>query len=267
MQTGILFIGHGTRNEEGVAEFLKLAQLGQSLLSSFAVEACFLELQEPSISQGVARLVDRGCREIIASPVLLFAAGHAKRDIPAALESAASAQGISIYQSDHLGLHPDLLELSRVRISEATSTSASRSGRLETAARREPPTLLFVGRGSLDDEATAAMIEFAKRVTGETPWECMEVGFVAMAKPPLEEVLKRIASRNAPSVVVVPHLLFQGDLLDTIAAKVNKFQQEFPNTQWRLARHLGPDRRVANALVERVHVALEAVGRDKQNPE
>src|SRR5215212_2590757 len=86
---GILLIGHGTRDAAGHQEFLVTAQRLQEAVPGNPVEPCFLELSQPTISEGWHRLAARGVTQIVATPLLLFSAGHAKRDIPDVIHSAA----------------------------------------------------------------------------------------------------------------------------------------------------------------------------------
>ena len=59
-KTGLLLIGHGTRDAVGVAEFLDVARQVAALRPDVVTEACFLEIAEPTIAAGVAALVRRG---------------------------------------------------------------------------------------------------------------------------------------------------------------------------------------------------------------
>ena len=54
--TGLLIVGHGTRQPGGTAEFLEtVAQVGQRL-PGVVVQPCFLEFSRPTITEGVEQL-------------------------------------------------------------------------------------------------------------------------------------------------------------------------------------------------------------------
>ena len=76
---GLLVVGHGTTDEVGAAETRQVTDLVAGLLPGVPVELGFLELVSPTIHDAVARLASRGCREVMAAPLLLFTAGHALR--------------------------------------------------------------------------------------------------------------------------------------------------------------------------------------------
>jgi sirohydrochlorin cobaltochelatase len=257
-QTGLLVVGHGSREEVGVREFLATADRMRSLLGHTPVEPCFLEFAEPSIGAGFRRLVARDVRRVIVAPVLLFAAGHAKQDIPNAVrEAAAQAAGVTTRQAEHLGAELRLLALSHQRFAEALA-------RAQTSPRDLTDTLLvLVGRGSHDPQATAQMLAFAQaRAAGlsstSTPPAAIEVAFVAMAEPRLTDLLERAAAGPPRRIVVQPHLLFGGVLLDRIAEIVRDAAARHPQHQWISTEHLGPHPLVAEALLARAAEASAA---------
>ncbi len=196
------------------------------------------------IGQGVAALVSRGARNIVVVPLLLFSAGHDQQDIPAAVEKAvgqASSLPVKmdlagkmpaprIIQADHLGCDPLLLELSRRRFTE------SLQGRADVPA--SDTCLLLVGRGSREESATAEMHEFARLRTLQTPVGATEVAFLAMAQPSVRDILPQIAAQNWRRIVVQPHLLFQGLLLEELAAEVRTIAARHPHQEWMLVPHL-----------------------------
>jgi sirohydrochlorin ferrochelatase len=57
-------------------------------------------------------------------------------------------------------------------------------------------------------------------------------------------------------VVVQPHLLFAGALVDRIATAVARLAGEYPETQWLVSAHLGPSELVADAIVDRARRVL-----------
>ncbi|MBL8826265.1 MAG: sirohydrochlorin chelatase [Planctomycetaceae bacterium] len=232
---GLLVIGHGTRDTEGLAEFEQVVAHAAERYADQVVERGYLELAEPTILQGIARLVERGVRRIDVVPLLLFAAGHARRDIPALLaEARGQFSQVEIVQHDVLGCHPRVVELSALRYREALT------GHEPVAA--EETALVLVGRGSLDSDATAAMLRFAELRRELTPVRDCWVGFVAMAKPTLAEALQQAATSDARRIVVQPHLLFRGQLLADVEQAVANARLIAPHKHWLIAPRLGVHR-------------------------
>ena len=239
---GVLLIGHGTRDQSGLDEFAQTAEFVAKLLPDVQVESAFLELATPDIATGIERLVAWGVRRIVVSPVLLFAAGHAKRDIPGALQVAsAKFPEVVFSHTEPLGCHAKLLQLSEQRFRETISSDDF------TLAST---TLLIVGRGSLDDDATSDMHRYASLLAGRLGVGQYRVAFMAMAQPSLPTVLDDIVCAANGPILVQPHLLFQGDLLRSLQEQVHRIARQQKNRQWRLVGHLGPAVPVAEILAE-----------------
>ena len=113
---GVLVVGHGTRSAAGQRQLLDLAAAMQGIAGSCVFEPAFLELAEPDIAAGLARLRDRGVSRVLIVPVLLFSAAHDLEDIPSAVEQAAGRLSLQIIgQSRPLGEQAAALALSQLR--------------------------------------------------------------------------------------------------------------------------------------------------------
>jgi sirohydrochlorin ferrochelatase len=257
--TAILLIGHGTRDTAGISEFLELARMLTERMAPVAVFPCFLELAAPTIAEAVSAAVDAGARYLVAAPVLLFAAGHAKSDIPAALATAAAhmcdERGIelSVHQTDVLECHPRLLELSKLRFDEAVASPVAAN---QTELPAATTCLVMVGRGSFDADAIAAMHRFTALREEASPVHHAEAAFVAMASPKYGDALRRVATQGFARVVVQPHLLFSGELLKELQYCVAALTKEFPDTQWLLTSHLGPHALLTDAVESKCQAAM-----------
>jgi sirohydrochlorin cobaltochelatase len=108
----LLLAAHGTRDPAGVAGFQALAARVADLARRDGIEVAggFIELSEPPLRDAVAALAGTSPR-IVAVPLMLVAAGHAKGDIPAALaREQARHPGVSFTYARTLGPHPALIE-------------------------------------------------------------------------------------------------------------------------------------------------------------
>lgn len=247
--TGLLLVGHGSREPTGVREFLATTGLVAGMAAQLTVEPCFLEFAEPAIADGFRTLVRRGARRIVVVPVLLFSAGHAKRDIPAAVAAAAAGEtSVNVLESDHLGCHEAILELSRLRYDQAIAEHA--------AAGDDETVLVMVGRGSHDRQATAEMRRFVELRGRAARVPRARACFVAMAEPRLADVLDEAALCGVKQIVVEPHLLFGGVLVDRVRRTVAEYAGRYPRIRWVTTGHLGPSELVARAILCRARETL-----------
>jgi sirohydrochlorin cobaltochelatase len=206
------------------------------------VEHCFLELAEPTIAEGIARCMEQGVQRLTVQPLLLFAAGHAKRDIPEEVVRAAHKfPPLEVTFSPHLGCHLRMLELSELRFAEAI-------------ASREPvpdaeTLLLMVGRGSRDPSANLEMARFTRLRWERRALGWVETCFTAMTWPSLADGLAAAASLAKRRIVVQPHLLFRGELLTRVQEETAAAARQ-NDKEWILAGHLGPHALLVEALID-----------------
>ena len=96
----IMLCGHGSRSEPAVAEFANLVFRLKTLLPNIPIEFGYLEFAKPIISDGLDKLREAGVTEIVALPAMLFAAGHAKNDIPSVLNTYNYKYFTSLYDKN-----------------------------------------------------------------------------------------------------------------------------------------------------------------------
>lgn len=254
---GLLIVGHGTRDPAGIGEFQETVERVAQRLPPVIVEGGFLELAEPTIAAAYDLLVERGAGQIAASPLVLFAAGHTKQDIPAALAAAASKHGgPKPLQLPHLGCHRAIIQLSVQRYDEAVAQMPNIAD--------SQTLLLMVGRGSTDAQANSEMARFAR-----LRWEAHRVGwheicFAALTEPSLERGLAICARLPFRRVVIQPHLLFQGELLRGIRHTVQTQSRRWPDIEWVVTGHLGPDELLVEAVAEGVRGQRPEIREGKQ---
>src|SRR5688572_12974736 len=112
--------GHGSRDPLAVAEFSALVDRLAERFPAWPVDYGYLEFARPIIRDGLDRLVGKGVRRVLAIPGMLFAAGHAKNDIPSVLNSYQHGRpGLRIEYGRELGLDPRMIRAAGARITEA----------------------------------------------------------------------------------------------------------------------------------------------------
>ena len=243
-QIGMLLVGHGTRDEQGVAEFLETAAMVGALVPEVAVEPAFLEVASPAIDVAMQRLVTREVREIVVVPLLLFAAGHVKQDIPKAVRTAAAPYTeLNIRYAEPLGCHPQILAASAERYLEAQGERSSGVG--------DDVALVIISRGTSDPQAIQSVRQFVAARRDLTPVAEAYLGFMAVAEPSVDDAIRAAQLSDHRRIVVQPHLLFHGKVLIELQERVSRLNLDESMQRLLLAAHLGPCRQVAEAAFER----------------
>lgn len=117
---GIMICGHGSRDKDAEREFGLVAKGLKDRYPDLPVEYGFLEFSAPNIHMGLDSLIRQGVEEIFAVPGMLFAATHAKNDIPSVLTTYEEKHpGLKVTYGRELGLQEDMIEAFQARIYES----------------------------------------------------------------------------------------------------------------------------------------------------
>jgi sirohydrochlorin cobaltochelatase len=239
--TPLLLVGHGTRDEAGAAEFGRFVARLRTRVP-VDVAGGFIELSAPPLTDAVAELYAAGHRHVAAVPLVLVAAGHAKGDMPAALNRERERHpGLTYSYGRPLGPHPTLLALLEERL-DAVLAPAERAG----------TAVLLVGRGSTDPDANAEVCKAARLLWEGRGLAMVETAFVSLARPSVPEGLERCRRLGATRVVVLPYFLFPGVLPDRVVAEARAYD----GAEVRCAEVIGDCEGLAGLVVERYEEAL-----------
>jgi len=240
----LLLAAHGTRDQAGVAAFRALAGRVGALAGrdGTRVAGGFIELSAPPLRDAVAALANGTPAPMVAVPLTLSAAGHAKGDIPAALaRERARHPGLSWTYARPLGPHPALIELLARRVAGVGGDASA---------------VLVVGRGSTDPDANADVVKTARLLWEGRDYPFAETAFVSLARPDVAEGLERCRLLGARRIVVARYFLFPGVLPDRVAEQAAGYAAAHPGLDIRCADVLGDCDEIAALVYERYHEAL-----------
>jgi sirohydrochlorin ferrochelatase len=223
----ILLCGHGTRSATGVAQFEQVVAALRARHPARRIAHGFLEYARPGLDEAVARLHEDGVRNILVLPVLLFAAGHHKRDLPAILAALGQRHaGLVLSLGEPIGLTPALLETAR-RLAGRAAAGGAPASAADTC-------LLVIGRGTTDAAVNAEAALLARRLAGRLGWGVATTGYVAVAAPCVPEAMRLADHPPFARVVVLPLVLFDGMLHRNIARDLASRRARSAR-EWRLA--------------------------------
>lgn len=245
MSTGILVVGHGSRDAAANRALAPVVDAQRARHPGAIVTHAFLELAEPTLAPALDALA-REVGHVVVAPLLLFAAGHVKNDLPLALERARrSAPHVRFSVARALGVHAALVALAADRARVAIGA--------DDPART---ALVVVGRGASDPDANAELCKLARLVGEKVGAGWVVPAFSGITRPTVDEALE-LAGRARPArIVVLPYLLTAGRLVERLRAQVDAARARAPWLRAELAAHLGDDPRLHDALAERITGAL-----------
>ena len=246
MTTGIMICGHGSRDEGAVAEFEKLALGIRRRSNGIPVEYGFLEFATPVIKDGLAALVNQGVTDILAVPGMLFAAGHAKNDIPSVLNTwSAENDAIDIRYGRELAIDPKMLKAAADRIQEALDSAVDDVPLEETM-------LVVIGRGASDPDANSNVAKVMRMLWEGFGFGWGETAYSGVTFPLIEPGLEHAAKLGYRRIVVFPYFLFTGVLMRRIYDYTDVVADRHPHIEFIKAPYLNDHPMVIETFMERI---------------
>lgn len=253
MRHAVLIAGHGSRDADGIAEFLTLAGHYRQHSPDVPVEISFLEFARPTIQEGIDRLAQTGVPTIVVLPGVLMAAGHAKNDMASEVRLARQRYPLlDIRMSPALDIQPQLLQLCRLRYQEALADKPT--------VAPEETQLLLVGRGSNDPDANSNIVKVARFLQEGYPTGWSAHAYSGVARPLLEEAFPVCERMGFRRIVVQPYFLFTGILLKRIYAYVEERKKARPDLDIVATPHLQAHPLLLEGLTQRADEALNGTG-------
>jgi len=253
MRQAVLIAGHGSRDPDGIAEFLELGRHFRARRPELPVEIAFLEFARPTIQEGLDRLAQGRPDVIVVVPGVLLAAGHAKNDMASEVRLARQRHpAIDIRMASALDLDPALLQLCRLRYQEALANLP--------AGDPGQTLLLVVGRGSSDPDANANIARIARFLQEGYPTAWSAHAYSGVARPLLEEAMPICERAGFRRIVVQPYFLFTGVLLKRIYAFVAERARLRPDLEILATPHLQAHSLLLDTFERRIHEALDGAG-------
>ncbi len=250
-KTGLMICGHGSRDTRAVAEFARLAErVREAVGDEWPVEHGYLEFARPIIREGLDALREKGCTRILAVPGMLFAAGHAKNDIPSVLNRYAVENGVRIDYARELGIDPKMLKAAADRIEEAERNAGGDVSRHDTL-------LVVVGRGSSDPDANSNVSKVTRMLLEGFGFGWAETAYSGVTFPLVAPALDRAARLGFRRIIVFPYFLFTGILVERIYEATDRAAERHPEIEFVKPPYLNDHPLVVETFIERAREILE----------
>lgn len=242
---GVMLCGHGSRDTQAVKEFAVLADHLKQRMPQYPVEYGYLEFATPIIRTGLDRLKQEGVTRVLAVPGMLFAAGHAKNDIPSVLNTYAAANGLRIDYGKELGIDPKMMRAAADRVQQALDAATSDVPKHETL-------LVVVGRGASDPDANSNVAKVTRLLWEGFGFGWAETAYSGVTFPLVEPALDHAARLGYRRILVFPYFLFTGILVDRIYSAVDKVAARHPGIEFLKAPYLNDHPQVIATFEERI---------------
>ncbi|MGB1621341.1 MAG: sirohydrochlorin chelatase [Synechococcus sp.] len=246
---GVLICGHGSRNRLAVEEFAQMVEALRPRLAPLPVEHGYLEFARPVLRDGLEALRAQGVDRILAIPAMLFAAGHAKNDIPSVLNTYTAETGLPIDYGRELGVDRLMVAAAGARIQEALDSASDAVPLSETL-------LVVVGRGSSDPDANSNVAKVTRMLVEGFGFGWGETVYSGVTFPLVEPGLRHLVRLGFRRVVVAPYFLFSGVLVSRIRQHTERVAEDHPDVEFLSAGYLGDHPKVVDTFRERVEEVI-----------
>lgn len=235
-------VAHGSRDPRSAATVRDLVGVLRGMAPELDVRESFLDLSRPWTGDVLARLHGEGHRHVVAVPLLLGSAYHARVDLPAIVAGVtARLPHLHVTVADVLGPDPALRAVALDRLTEA-------------GADLDDPELglVLAAVGSSHAPANTVVEDLAREWQGRhgrpvTP------AFASATQPDVPSALVALRARGARRFAVASWFLAPGLLPDRVARLAEQADRDVL-----IAAPLGADVRVADVVLRRYADALAA---------
>ena len=245
--TALIAVAHGSRDPRSGASIRRAVDVLRRRRPDLDVRVAFLDLTDPGVDTVVDELASSGHTRIVAVPLLLGSAYHAKVDLPALLNAArARHPHLSIAQSDVLGGDRLLVDAVRDRV-------------VQTGVALDDTTVgvALAAVGSNDASANERTELLAQDLVSGSSWAGAVACFATSVEPSATEAVAQLRSMGAARIVVAPWFLAPGRLTD----RVTRLLLEHPDVTF--AEVIGSHPAVAEIASRRYDAALQRSSRHR----
>lgn len=241
-QAPLVAIAHGSRDPRSAATVREITALAADLSGGVVVRESFLDLSEPSVGEVLAELYSRGHRDVVATPLLLGSAYHARTDLPALVQAITSQRPtFEVATADVLGIDPLLEEVALDRLRDAGADPGD-----------DELGIVLAAVGSSHPPANDAVARLAERWQRDIGGARVCTAFAAATNPDVPAAIAGLRARGARRIAVASWFLAPGLLPDRVARLARETEPDV-----RIAHPLGADPRVARVLLDRYAAAAE----------
>ena len=252
-KTAVMICGHGSRDGDAIRQFERVAAGLAERLPQYPTTYGFLEFATPIIRDGLDLLRDGGATRILAVPGMLFAAAHAKNDIPSVLNRyGAENPGVAVDYGRELAVDLKLLRAARDRIEEA-ETEANANGHIG----RDETCLVVVGRGASDPDANANVAKVARMLWEGMGFAWAEVCYSGVTFPLTKTGFDRVSRLGFKRIIVFPYFLFTGVLVKRIYQHADEAAARNPEIEFVKAGYFDDHPLVFDTFVERIQEIVD----------
>ena len=122
IKTGVVVLAHGSKVKSGNEGLFKIVEMLRAMGKWDMVEAGFLQLAKPGLTEAVEDIVGRGAERVVVMPLLLFSGNHVMKDIPEEIEKEQKKYPeVEFCYAKNIGADERIAQITREKIEDAVN--------------------------------------------------------------------------------------------------------------------------------------------------
>ena len=122
IKTGVVVLAHGSKVKSGNEGLFKIVEMLRAMGKWDMVEAGFLQLAKPGLTEAVEDIVGKGAKRVVVMPLLLFSGNHVLKDIPEEIEKERKKYPeVEFCYTKNIGADERIAQITRERIEDAVN--------------------------------------------------------------------------------------------------------------------------------------------------
>ncbi len=122
VKTGVIVLAHGSKVRSGNEGLFKIVEMLRAMGKWDMVEAGFLQLAKPGLTEVVEDLIGRGAKRVVVMPLLLFSGNHVLKDIPEEIDNERKKfPDVEFCYAKNIGADERIALIASDRIEEAVN--------------------------------------------------------------------------------------------------------------------------------------------------
>jgi len=120
MKTGVVVLAHGSKVKSGIEGLFTIVDMLRAMRKWDMVEAGFLQLAKPGLTEVVEDLIRRGAKRVVVMPLLLFSGNHVLKDIPEEIDrERMKFPEVEFFYTRNIGADERIAQIAADRVDEA----------------------------------------------------------------------------------------------------------------------------------------------------
>jgi sirohydrochlorin cobaltochelatase len=232
----LVMVGDGRSGRDDLGDLA--AALSSAL--HIPVQTAYLQATAPSVGEGILDgILEHRPGRVVLLPLFVGASAAQKDNLRQIVDAARDRwRDVTFYEAQPPGVHSGVVTAYDAAVAQSPIPTN------ETA-------LLVVGRGSRDAGSNAEVYQMARLLWERCPVGAVEAAFHGVTVPNVPTAIKRCVQNGARQIIVVPYVLYDKALYETIRS-----QAVYSDVEIIVAPQLGIHEGIIEAIRQRHNEAL-----------